>query len=270
VYYTNSDIRLHDADHSAEFGQNVSRTSLDRQTPLFFNNDVLRAFRPEIIGEIAPYVRRVKVAKDDFIFQQDDSVNTIYFPESAILSEFHLLEDGRMVEVAMTGRDGVIGLSSVFGPVSITNCVQVIQAGNILVIESSDLKHIVSKHPELVGMLLGTVESHIRQLSQKVVCNMYHSLESRLCTWLLRFTDRSENDVLKLTHEQLARVMGVYRPSVTCIAIGMKERAVIDYSRGGVTIKNRRELERAACGCYVESQAQVLYHGANLRIAAAA
>jgi hypothetical protein len=83
---------------------------------------------------------------------------------------------------------------------------------------------------------------------------MYHTLEARFCTWLLRFNDQSNRDIFKLTHEQLARILGVYRPSVTCIALEMKKRSLIDYSRGGISITNRRRIEDLACGCYIEMQ----------------
>ena len=247
--YTNSGHTGQDSRAAASYGEPSSS----------FENEILASIPPDIVEGMRPFLRRIKVSKEQFLFQQDDEVDCIYFPETAILSEFHLLEDGRMVEVALTGRDGAIGISSVFCCDQVPNCVQVIQSGTVLQIEASRMKKIVAKYPDLPGILFGTLENYIRQLSQKVVCNMYHSLESRFCTWLLRFNDRSRRKVLKLTHEQLAKVLGVYRPSVTCIALAMKERSAIDYSRGGLSITDRPQLERYACGCYDESNGNA-YH----------
>jgi Mn-dependent DtxR family transcriptional regulator len=81
---------------------------------------------------------------------------------------------------------------------------------------------------------------------------MYHSVEERLCTWLLLIRDLGGLSRMKLTHEQIARALGVYRPSVTSIALEMRKRKLIDYSRGGISITDRAGLEAAACDCYQE------------------
>jgi Mn-dependent DtxR family transcriptional regulator len=96
------------------------------------------------------------------------------------------------------------------------------------------------------------MDHYIRQISQRAICNMYHSVKERFCTWLLMLQDRSGKKTLKLTHEQIARTLGVYRPSVTCIALEMRADGLIDYSRGGITIKDRKGMEEAACPCYFE------------------
>ena len=80
----------------------------------------------------------------------------------------------------------------------------------------------------------------------------YHSVKARFCTWLLMVQDRCDNRVLHLTHEQIARTLGVYRPRITCIAREMKRKGIIDYSRGGISICDRPAIELAACNCYAE------------------
>ena len=96
------------------------------------------------------------------------------------------------------------------------------------------------------------MDHYIRQISQRAICNMYHSVKERLCTWLLLVQDRCGKKTLKLTHEQIARILGVYRPSVTCIALEMRKDNLIDYSRGGLSIRNREKMEDSACDCYLE------------------
>jgi len=81
---------------------------------------------------------------------------------------------------------------------------------------------------------------------------MYHSVKERLCTWLLMVQDRCGRSTLNLTHEQIARTLGVYRPSITCIAQELREKKLIDYSRGGISICNRDRVEEVACTCYAE------------------
>jgi CRP-like cAMP-binding protein len=101
-------------------------------------------------------------------------------------------------------------------------------------------------------LLAPYMDQYIRQLSQRAICNMFHSVRERFCTWLLLVQDRCGRKTLKVTHEQIARTLGVYRPSVTCIALEMRKENLIDYSRGGVSIKDREGMESGACGCYAE------------------
>lgn len=215
-------------------------------------NAVLNALPSKTIKALWPQLRRIQVDREQFVFQQDDELEFLYFPETAVLSELHMLDDGRMVEVAMIGRNGSIGLSSLYEASSISNCVQATQAGSLLRIESCLLRKHCRTDPHLPVLLHSSLASYIRQISLRAVCNMYHSVEERLCTWLLLVRDLGGQSRLRLTHEQIARALGVYRPSVTSIALEMRKRKLIDYSRGGISITDRAGLEGAACDCYNE------------------
>lgn len=220
--------------------------------PTDTNNLLLRSLPAHLLDVLRPSLRSVFLAKEQYLFQQDDALDYVYFPESAVISEFHMLEDGRVVEVSISGREGAIGISTLFCSTRVPNYVQVSQAGTALRIESCILKKLTKLHPEVGFILAPYLDKYIRQISQKAVCNMYHSVEERFCTWLLMLQDRCEKRTLKLTHEQIARTLGVYRPSVTCIAIDMKKKKMIDYSRGGILIRDRARLEQTACDCYSE------------------
>ncbi|MFL6466930.1 MAG: Crp/Fnr family transcriptional regulator [Pyrinomonadaceae bacterium] len=215
-------------------------------------NFILNSLPKRLFDVLRPHLRRMFVAKEQFLFQQDDELEYVYFPESAVISEFHILDDGRMVEVSITGRESAIGIATLYQADHISNCVQVTQAGNVLKIESVILRKLAKLHPDLAVLLHSYLENYIRQISQKAVCNMYHSVEERFCTWLLMVQDRCGNETLKLTHEQIARTLGVYRPSITCIALDMRKKRLIDYSRGGISIRDRDQMEDFACGCYSE------------------
>src|SRR5215470_2907969 len=216
------------------------------------DNGPLNALPQPLFELLRPHLRRTFVSKEKFLFQQDDPLEYIYFPETAVVSEFHILDDGRMVEISITGREGMTGVATLYQADRIANCGQVTLDGNLLKIERSLLRKIGKAHPELLILLHGYLENYIRQISQKAVCNMYHSVEKRFCTWLLMLQDRSRRKVLKLTHEQIARTLGVYRPSITCVALDMRKNGLIDYSRGGIAIRERGKIENMACGCYFE------------------
>lgn len=222
------------------------------------SNLILDALPAEMMKALQPSLKPVVLRKEQFLYQEEDKLEFIYFPETAVISEFKILEDGRMVEIAVTGREGAIGLSSIFSDSYFApNCTQVSQAGLARRVDAETFAKILRSNERVRTGLSHFVDSYIRQISQKAVCNMYHSVKERLCTWLLMVQDRCGSQMLKLTHEQIARTLGVYRPSITCIAQELREGNLISYSRGGIVIRNRRLVEQSACSCYAEIGAPV-------------
>jgi CRP-like cAMP-binding protein len=233
-------------------------------------NRVLFSLPKSIFRSLQPAMRRVELEQEVYLYQPDDDPDHIYFPETAAVSEFQILEDGRMVEVAIIGHEGAVGLSKLFCSTPIPNCVQVMQAGTAIRLCLAEGRRLIRQNPETAFYFYPFVDTYIRQISQKTICNLYHTVKARFCTWLLMVQDRCDNPVLHLTHEQIARTLGVYRPRITCIARELKRRNIIDYSRGGISIRNRHGIEDAACDCYAEmadyidhtrpSQARLMAH----------
>ncbi|CAN5468897.1 Crp/Fnr family transcriptional regulator [soil metagenome] len=202
---------------------------------------------------LAPSLKPVMLTKEQFIYQEDDRLDYVYFPTTAVISEFKMLEDGRMVEIAVMGREGAVGLSSIFSDTHLApNCTQVSQAGMAMRLDAATFEKLLRSNEGLRDGLNRFVNLYIKQISQKAICNMYHSVKERLCTWLLMLQDRCGRSTLNLTHEQIARTLGVYRPSITCIAQELRDMKLINYSRGGISISNRRKVEQSACTCYLE------------------
>lgn len=217
------------------------------------SNLILNALPAEMNRILKPSLKPVILTKEQFIYQEEDRLDYIYFPETAVVSEFKILEDGRMVEIAVTGKEGAVGLSSLFSDSHFApNCTQVSQAGTANRVDFETFEKLLRSNEKTRTSLSHFVEAYIKQISQKAVCNMYHSVKERLCTWLLMIQDRCGRQILNLTHEQIARTLGVYRPSVTCIAQELRESHLINYSRGGISICDRRRIELSACSCYSE------------------
>ena len=223
-------------------------------------NTLLQNLGAEHIIRLRPYLKRVNLTKDQYLYQQDDRIDNIYFPETAVVSEFQILEDGRTIEVGVIGSEGGVGIASAFNACRAANCMQVCVAGSALVVPRDLLEREVASDPVLQNLLHNYINSQIKQLSQRVVCNTFHSVEQRFCSWLLTLHKRSRRDRFRLTHEHVARVLGVHRPSVTCIAQGLRERNLIDYGRARLVISDKAGIERLACGCSGESFAQRRVH----------
>lgn len=220
------------------------------------SNVLLRSLPASLFEKLRPSLRSVFLEEDQFLYLEDDRLDYVYFPETAVVSELRTLDDGRMVEIAITGREGAVGFSAMFCKSRVANCTQVSQAGSAVKIESEVLAKLIRMSPELAVSMLPQMDHYIRQISQRSICNMYHSVKERFCTWLLLVQDRCGKKTLKLTHEQIARILGVYRPSVTCIALEMRKNKLINYSRGGLSITDRSKVENFACGCYSEMAAE--------------
>lgn len=206
----------------------------------------------EILLKLSPYLENITFAGHDSIYQPGEKIDYVYFPQSSIFSEYHILESGATVEIAMTGSEGVIGLASIFDNNPVTNWTQISIAGNALRLKSQLLREETGSNRELQQLLYGYIGSYIKQISQRSVCNSCHSLENRMCSWLLMMQKRFHNPKLPLTQEQMARILGANRPSVTCIAHNLRVAGIIDYRRGSLIILNRTELEHRACGCFAE------------------
>lgn len=219
------------------------------------SNHLLGAMPAHLFEVLRPSLRSVFLEENQYLYLQDGRLDYLYFPETAVLSELRTLEDGRMVEIAITGNEGAIGFSAMFCSTRVANCTQVSQAGSAIRIDSRTFERMLRLNPDLASQFSPLIDHYIRQISQRAICNMYHSVKERLCTWLLMVQDRCGKKTLKLTHEQIARILGVYRPSVTCIALEMRKNKLINYSRGGLSIRNRAKLESSACGCYLEMAA---------------
>jgi len=243
-YYSNS--------YSSRSGEDV-HTSRSGSTPVTTtSNELLNSLPRDLFNKLRPSLRSVFLEEDQYLYFQDGRLDYIYFPETAVVSELRSLEDGRMVEVAITGHEGAVGFSALFCSSSAANCTQVSQAGSAVRIESSAFEKMLRTNVDLARTFSPHLDHYIRQISQRAICNMYHSVKERLCTWLLLVQDRCGKKTLKLTHEQIARILGVYRPSVTCIALEMRKSKLINYSRGGLSICDRGRMERSACDCYLE------------------
>jgi CRP-like cAMP-binding protein len=238
------------------FGSNTTekgRKSATASLPVTnSSNTLLRSLPAPLFEALRPSLRSVFLPKDRFLYLQDDRLDYVYFPETAVVSELRTLDDGRMVEVAITGREGAAGLSALFCSSRVANCTQVSQAGSAIKVDRAELARLTRVYPEMRRSFAPYMDQYIRQISQRAICNMFHSVRERFCTWLLLVQDRCGRKTLKITHEQIARTLGVYRPSVTCIALEMRKDKLIDYSRGGINIRDRERMESGACGCYDE------------------
>ena len=213
-------------------------------------NLFLRSLPAACMEKLDRSLRTVSLDREQYLWDQDERPDFVYFPETAVISHLRMLEDGRIVEVALTGREGSAGMVSVFGSGLSASSAQVAHAGLAARIEGDVLRQMTRVYPELAPLLLADIGPYINVVSQRSICNMYHDVKGRLATWLLMIQDRCHKEILNVTHEQIARSLGIYRPSATSIALELRRGGSIQYGRGAVAILDRQLLESDACTCY--------------------
>jgi CRP-like cAMP-binding protein len=213
-------------------------------------NRLLKALPAEDFARLLPHLEPVSLAPCEVLYRGKEGVRAVFFPESAVVSHLHVLADGSTAEADMIGREGVIGLSAIFNCPPPAHWTEVVVGGNALRIRMDALRQEFARCGAFQQLVLAYAGARIAQLSHRAVCGGNHRVEERLCNWLLMVRDRAGDDRLALTHEQIARHLGTRRAGVTEAANSLRERGVIDYSRGLIRITDGPAMEAAACECY--------------------
>ena len=213
-------------------------------------NQILTSYLNDNFAHLVQHLEPVSLRSGEDLHKPGEHIRYIYFPEEAVVSHLSILADGRTTEINMIGRDGVVGHCAVFGSQPPAHCTEVIVGGSALRVKTEAFKQEFFHDVLLQTSLLDYTNAQITQISQRAICNVHHLAEERLCCWLLMLHDRVKTSQLPLTQDQIARYLGVHRPSITHIAQSLREKGAINYVRGFINILNRRPLEKLACECY--------------------
>lgn len=173
-----------------------------------------------------------------------------YFPTTAVVSLVCMLEDGGSVEVAVVGHEGFIGVSLLLGSDTMPIRAMVQHAGEGYRIARKQFLEQVQHSGALRRLTLRYTQALIAQVMQTVACTRHHTVDQRLCCWLLLILDRSRSPELRMTQEMIASMLGVRREGITEAASKMQAAGLIRYGRGVIQVIDRPGLEARACECY--------------------
>jgi CRP-like cAMP-binding protein len=184
------------------------------------------------------------------VLSESGGVHThVYFPTTAIVSLLYVMENGASAEIAVVGKEGVVGISLFMGGGSATSRAVVQSAGHAFRLNAVVMKDEFNRAPVL-HLLLRYTLALITQMTQTAVCNRHHSLDQQLCRWLLLSLDRLHGNELVMTQELIANMLGVRREGVTEGALKLQKAGLIRYTRGRIEVLDREGLERRSCECY--------------------
>lgn len=193
--------------------------------------------------------RRTMTVSEEF-YAPDQAISAVHFVLAGVISAVGEMSDGRSVEVFMIGREGAAGIEAALIPARAATRVTCEVDGSCLSIEAARMRELTAVRPALREALLRFQTGLQHELERSAACHALHRADQKLAKWLLRCHDRVGRDVLPLTQEYLASMLGSQRTTVNEGAQTLVERKAIRYARGRITIVDRAALERAACECY--------------------
>jgi CRP-like cAMP-binding protein len=199
---------------------------------------------------ISPHIRHALLIPGQSLHGPGESVERVYFPNSGLVSLVMDSRDGSQVEVGVIGREGIVGaLPALCGQATLGHAMVQI-AGNACWIPATALREEFRRGGSLQDWLMRYIQVMTAQASQCALCNRLHTVEERLCRWLLMVRDRIGNDEIDITHEFIAHMLGARRSGVT-VALGVLQQAgLIDLTRAHIMILNGEGLESNTCECY--------------------
>ena len=220
------------------------------KTPLPTNNLLLGALPTADYGRLRPHLEPVALPLGWSVYESSSRMEHVFFPTAGIVSLLYVMENGASAEIAVTGNEGLVGISLFMGGESTPSRAIVQSAGEGYRLRAGFLKDEFERGGELQHLLLRFTQALITQMAQTAVCNRHHTVEQQLCRWLLLSLDRLDSNELAMTQELIANMLGVRREGVTEAAGHLQRAGLIHYQRGHITVLDRPKLEQRVCECY--------------------
>lgn len=226
-------------------------------------NRLLSALSPHVLERLIPHLEPVRFARKDVLFRAHDTLRFAYFPATAVVSLVMRLESGETLEVGTIGREGVAG-AALFPDEAMSCDAIVVVPGLALRIKTDELRRTALANDTLHSLIGRHAQLVLTRSMQISVCSAFHSVERRCVRLLLTVHDLTMRDEIPLTHDVLASMLGVRRPTVTLVLGSLHRSGLVDEERGRIVIRDRSALERASCECYrvmCDEQERLLGYG---------
>jgi CRP-like cAMP-binding protein len=214
------------------------------------SNKLLQALPPSDFNLLASHFVPVQLPQSSVLFEPGEEVSEVYFPLAGMLSIVVAMRDGRAIETATIGREGVVGAMAGLG-LHVSKVRAIAQLPMLASrISAEHLRKAVEASKPIATLCVHYNEVLLEQARITAACNALHKIEARFCRWLLQTRDRIESDTIMLTQEFLSEMLGVRRTSVTDVASEIQSKGVISYSRGVIRILDLQAMKAMSCECY--------------------
>jgi CRP-like cAMP-binding protein len=213
-------------------------------------NHLLAALPPDSYERLRPHLEPISFSLGEVVYESGGHMQYVYFPTTSHISLLYTMIDGSTAEMGLVGQEGVVGIALFMGGETTPNRAMVQGGGAAYRMKASAMLDEFKRGGEFQHLLLRYTQALITQISQTAVCNRLHSVEQRLCRWLLMTHDLAQSDELEMTHEFISNMLGVRREGVTVAAQRLQEMGMISYVRGHIQILDRERLLAHVCECY--------------------
>src|SRR3982750_4568433 len=234
---------------------------------MFEHNAILASLSTGDTSTLRPHLKPIHLPQKTILYEAGDTIKSVYFPTSAVISLVVTLETGETTEAAMVGKDGAVGIASALdGKIAMSRAI-VQLGGDAMVCNPATFKSAALQSEHLISLIMRHEQTLFAQAQQSTACMANHEVDARLCRWMLRARDLSGSHHLPFTQEFLAEMLGVRRTSVTTVARTLQEAGMVKYTRGKIEILDVEGLKDSACECYEtikEQHRQLLGTSADL------
>jgi len=219
--------------------------------PSYAKTNQLLAALPDLeFKRLLPHLEATTLAAGDSLQEAHGELSHFYFPTSSVISILQLLEPGAAAEISLVGKEGGVGISLVLGDTQSNTTATVQSGGGAVRLPADVLQREFKRGGALQGVLLRYIEALFVQAAQTAACNRHHTLDKRLCRWLLLTLDRTNSIELHMTQQRIAYMLGVRREAVVVAARKLQLGGLISYNRGHIVVLDRDGLATQSCQCY--------------------
>jgi CRP-like cAMP-binding protein len=238
------------------------QTPIIPERPIPRQNHLLARLPARDYERLLPALKSVYLPQGWTVHGTGEKEKYLYFLTAGIALRTYLGKNAEQTELGITGSEGVIGIASFLGGESSLHQAVMLSYGHAYRLSSDLVKGEIRGNSQLAQLLLRYTQTLMTQVSQIAVCNRHHSIEQRLCRWLLDSIDRLPDNRLDMTQELIANMLGVRREGVTEAAGKLQKLGIIGYHRGHIIVLNRPKLEQLCCECYtvVKNETTRLLH----------
>lgn len=213
-------------------------------------NKLLQALTPAAYDRLSTKLKPVELRAKQILYKPNESIGEVYFPETAVISQLTVMNNGDTLETATVGREGASWISAHIGAPSMPCETVVAIGGNAHKLRIDDLSREMEENEHFADVLTQYSHALLVHSLRMTGCTGLHSLEQRCARWMLTTLDRVAGDRFSVTHEFLAALLGCTRPSATLVMSDFQHRGIVHVERGLIIVTNRDALLKVSCECY--------------------
>ncbi len=214
------------------------------------NNQLLASLPPEVADVLESRTEAMNLTIGTMLYEAGTVLRHVYFPVTSVVSLVSPLQGGACTEVAVVGREGLVGVCAFMGGGKALSSAVVQRGGSAWRMTARDIADLARDVEPVMQQLLRYTQALFTHMAQTSACHRHHALAPQLCRWLLQHLDRQVGDDMLVTQKRIASMLGVCRKGVTGAALQLQRAGLIQYRRGHIRVLDRPGLEQHSCECY--------------------